>query len=126
MSTDLTILLEDHPGTLAAAFEALGRAGMNVDGATGTPCSGEGVLHLLVGDGGAARQALEASGQTVRGERDVLVCPVADKPGAAGAIFRRIADAGANVDLVYLTAGGQLVIGADDLATAERAAMSAM
>src|SRR5262245_51728530 len=126
MPTDLTIILKDHPGTLAAAFEALGNAGINVDGGTGVPCSGEGILHFLVADGAAARRALEAAGQVVRGERPVLVCPVADRPGAAGAIFRRIADAGVNVDLVYLTVGGQLVIGADDLAKAEHAAMGAM
>jgi hypothetical protein len=125
MPTDLTIVLEDHPGTLATAFETLGAAGINVDGASGVPCSGEGVLHLLVADGGAAHRALQAAGHAVRAQRQVFVCPVDDKPGAAGAIFRRIAEAGANVDLVYLTAGGQLVIGADDLEKAERSAMSA-
>jgi len=123
--TDLTVALENQPGTLANAFEALGGARLNVDGATGSPCSGEGILHLLVADGAAARRALEAAGQTVRGEREVFVCPIEDKPGAAGAMFRRIAEAGANVDIVYLTASGQLVIGADDLGVVERAAMSA-
>ena len=77
-------------------------------------------------DGTAARQALEAAGQTVRAEREVIICPVQDRPGAAGAIFRSIADAGVNVDLVYLTAAGQLVIGADDLEKAEHAAEMAM
>jgi len=125
MPTDLTIVLANQPGTLANAFEALGGAGLNIDGATGSPCSGEGILHLLVADGSAARRALEAAGQTVRDEREVVVCPIEDKPGAAGAMFRRIAEAGANVDLVYLTASGQLVIGADDLGVVERAAMSA-
>src|SRR5437868_5286448 len=100
MATDLTVALQDHPGTLAAVFEAVGRAGINVDGGTGTPCSGEGILHVLVADGAAARRALEGAGQLVQSERPVIVCPVDDEPGAAGAIFRRIAEAGANVDLV--------------------------
>jgi hypothetical protein len=126
MATDLTVALADHPGTLAAAFEALGAAGINVDGATGVPCSGEGILHLLVADGAAAKRALEAAGQVVRADREVIVCPVQNKPGAAGAIFRHIADAGVNVDLVYLTVGGQLVIGSDDPMKAEQAAASAM
>ena len=126
MPTDLTVVLANHPGTLADATEALGRAGINIDGVCGFPSGGEGILHVLVRDGGAARTALEAAGQQVRAEREVIVCPVEHRPGAGGAIFRRIADAGVNVDLAYLTETGQLVIGADDLAKAEHAAMMGM
>jgi hypothetical protein len=126
MPTDLTIALSNHPGTLASATEALGRAGINIDGACGFPCAGEGILHVLVADGPAARRALEAAGQQVRAEREVIVCPVEHRAGAGGAIFRRMADAGVNVDLAYLTETGQLVIGADDLAKAEQAAMMGM
>ena len=126
MPRDLTIVLEDRPGTLAAALQAVGQAGINIDGACGFPNAGEAILHILVQDGAAARGALEAAGQMVRAERDVIVCPVEDTPGAAGAIFRRIADEGVNVDLVYLTAQGQLVIGADDLVKAEHAAAMGM
>ncbi len=31
MAKDLTVILEDRPGTLAAACEALGNAGVNID-----------------------------------------------------------------------------------------------
>ena len=126
MPKDLTVVLVDRPGTLADALQAVGRAGINIDGACGFGCAGECIFHLVVADGAAARRALEAAGQTVRAEREVIVCPVEDRPGAAGAIFRSIADAGVNVDLMYLTAAGQLVIGADDLEKAEHAAMMAM
>jgi hypothetical protein len=127
MPTDLTVVLVNRPGTIADAFQALGNAGINADGTGGFECAGEGILHIAVADGAAARRALEAAGQMVRAEREVIICPVQDRPGAAGAIFRAIADAGVNVDLVYLTAaGGQLVIGADDLEKAEHAAEMAM
>jgi hypothetical protein len=126
MPTDLSIALENRPGTLADALEAIGRAGLNIEGAGGFPVAGEAILHILVMDAAAARRALEAAGHAVRAEKPVIVCPVENKPGAAGAIFRRIADAGVNVDLVYLTAGGQLVIGADDLVKAEHAAAMGM
>jgi hypothetical protein len=66
-------------------------------------------------DGEATRRALEAAGLVVRAERPVIFCPVEDRPGGAGAIFRRIADEGVNVELLYLTNQGELVIGADDL-----------
>ena len=37
------------------------------------------------------------------------------RPGAAAAVLRRIAEAGANVDLLYLTLGGHLVVGGEGL-----------
>jgi hypothetical protein len=124
MPTDLTVVLVNRPGADADAMEALGHAGVNIDGITGSGCGGEGILHILVADRTAARQALEAAGQVVRAERDVMVFPVDDRPGAGGAIMRRIADVGVNVDFIYLTTGGQLVVGADDLDKARRAGMA--
>jgi hypothetical protein len=123
MTTDLTVVLVNRPGSDAAAMEALGQAGINIDGITGSGCAGEGILHVLVADGGSARRALEAAGQVVREVRDVLVLPVEDRPGEGGAIMRRIADAGVNVDFIYLSTRGQLVVGAADLDKARQAAM---
>lgn len=124
MPTDLTVVLVNKPGSDAAAMQALGSAGINIDGITGSGCGGEGILHILVADGAAARQALEGAGQTVRAANEVLVCPVEDRPGAGGTIMRRIADAGVNVDFIYLSVKGQLVIGANDIAKARVAAMA--
>jgi hypothetical protein len=63
------------------------------------------------------------AGHEVVAERDVIVTAVEDRPGAAGELLRKIADAGVNLELVYLAAGTRLVIGADDLEKA-RAAMA--
>jgi hypothetical protein len=49
------------------------------------------------------------------------VTEVEDRPGAAGELLRRIADAGVNLELVYLATGTRLVIGADDLENARTA-----
>jgi hypothetical protein len=124
MAKDLTVVLVNRPGADADVMQALGRAGINIAGITGSGCAGEGILHVLVADDAAARETLEAAGQVVREERDVLVCPVADRPGEGGAIMRRIADAGVNVDFIYLTTGGQLVIGANEIDKARAAAMA--
>lgn len=124
MPADLTVVLVNKPGSDAAAMQALGSAGINIDGITGSGCGGEGILHILVTDGSAAREALESAGQTVRTVTEVLVCPVEDRPGAGGAIMRRIADAGVNVDFIYLSVHGQLVIGASDIEKARVAAMA--
>ena len=121
MPTDLTIWLADQPGAMAGACEALGQAGINIDGCCAYPAGTAGQLHLLVEDAAAARQALAAAGYNVVQDREVLVHQLEDVPGSAGAALRRIADAGANLELVYMATGTGVVIGVDDLDAARSA-----
>jgi hypothetical protein len=122
MSKDLTVILEDRPGMLAELGEAMGKAGINIDGMCGFLAEGKGVIHMLVEDAEAARSALEGAGLDVREERDVLMLrlgvDIIDRPGQTGEIGRRLADEAINVDLVYATWKGDAVVGADDLAKA--------
>ena len=115
MAKDLTVLLEDRPGTLADMGEALGKAGINIDGMCGFPSEGKGVLHLLVEDAAGARSALEGAGIEVGADREVLVVEIDDRPGAFGDIARKIANEGVNFDLAYLATNARLVIGTNDL-----------
>ncbi len=121
MAKDLTVILEDRPGTLADIGEALGKAGINIEGCCGFPSEGKGVIHILVEDVAAARKQLQKAGLVVRGEREVLVLEVEDRPGIFGNVTRRIAKAGVNIDLIYLATNTRLVIGADDLHKARAA-----
>lgn len=118
---DLTVILKNQPGTLADLGEALGKAGINIEGLCGFPCEGKGVIHILVEDAAAARRALEAIGLEVRGEREVLALEIEDRPGAFGEITRRIANAGLNTDLCYVASNTRLVLGTDDLDKARAA-----
>ena len=115
MAKNLTVILENRPGTLADLGEVLGEAGINIEGLCGVPCEGKGVIQILVEDGDNARQALKGAGITVQEERDVIVLEIADRPGEFGKICRKIANTGANVDLAYGAHGNRLVLGADDL-----------
>ena len=115
MATDLTVYLEDRPGTLAEMGEALGNAGINADGMCGFPCEGRGVIHVLIEDAAGARATLESAGFEVGPEREVLVVEIQDQPGAFGAVARKIANEGINFDLVYLATRTRLVIGTNDL-----------
>jgi hypothetical protein len=121
MATDLTISLIDQPGALATASDALGRAGVNIDGACGYVCGGDGVYHVLVQDLERARRALLNGGFILEDERRVVVVPVANEPGAGAALLRRVADAGLNLSLLYMTLDGELVLGGDDIGAIERA-----
>ncbi len=121
MAKDLTVVLEDRPGTLAALGEALGKAGVNLEGICGVPMGGRANVHILVEDAAGARSALQAAGLQVGGERDVLVLSLEDKPGSLGATTRKIANAGANIDLIYLATRTRVVIGTNDMAKAKAA-----
>jgi hypothetical protein len=124
MTKDLTIILEDRPGSLAKVGEALGKAGVNIDGSCGITCEGVGVFHILVEDSAKARKAVEDAGFEVRDECSVLVLEVEDRPGELGKVARRIADAGVNLELMYLATRTRVVIGADDLEKARTAVKS--
>jgi hypothetical protein len=47
MPTDLTLWLEDRPGMMAGACEALGAAGVNIEGCCAYPTGADGQLHVL-------------------------------------------------------------------------------
>ena len=121
MATDITLALVDQPGTLAKASDALGRAGVNIDGACGYVCDAQGVFHVLVQDVERGRRALLNSGFIIEDERRVVATPVENRPGAAAELLRRVAEAGVNVDLLYMTLDGRLVLGGSDVSKIERA-----
>jgi hypothetical protein len=115
MATNLTITLDDRPGVLAELGEALGGAGVNIEGFCGYASGGRGTLHLLFEDPAAARGALEGAGFEVQAERDVLIVEIEDRPGALGVLARRVANAEVSLDLAYLATNTRVVLGAPDL-----------
>jgi hypothetical protein len=117
---DITVLMENRPGALADVAEALGKAGINIDGMCGFVSAGQGVIHLLVHDPRAARRALSGLCD-IRDEREVLVVELEDRPGALGAVARRMAEAGINVELGYLGAATRLVLAVSDIEKARAA-----
>lgn len=115
MARDLTIVLDNEPGMLAAVGEALGHAGINVSGGCATVDTTTGTIHVLVEDDlDNARAAIEGAGLTVDAERDVVVVDVKDQPGTLGSYTRKLAEAGINIDLFYLATATRLVFGTDD------------
>jgi hypothetical protein len=117
MATDLTISTDDRPGGLASVGEALGNAGINIEGLCGLGMEGRGIIHVCVQDGAAARQALEGAGLKVEGEAAaILGAPIegADKPGMLGVMARQIADAGINIRAAYVATNNRAVMVTDD------------
>lgn len=121
MATDLTVVLPDRPGALAELGERLGAAGVNIGGVCCAVQGGQGPAHVLVEDPEGARAALSDTPFDVGAEREVLVTDVEDRPGVLGEVARRVADAGVNIEVVYLATNTRLVLGVDDAAKARAA-----
>lgn len=97
--------------------EALGRAGVSVEGGGVFLAHGVGVAHFLFVDGHAARRALEAAKIRVLTVNEVVVLRLRqDEPGQLGKIARRMADAGVNIEVQYSDHDHQLILVVDDLA----------
>ena len=115
MAVDLIIDVENTPGALAQVAGAISDAGVNIAAAT---CIGGGEraeLHILVKHAEAARHSLAISHLAVTREREVVVIDVQDRPGVLADLTRRVANAGVDLDLVYVATRNRMVFGAPDL-----------
>ena len=116
---DVCIELPDRPGALAAMGEALGRAGVSVEGGGAWAVHGVGVAHFLVEDGAAARAALERAGMRVLAVCDVVTVRLdQERPGQLGALCGRMAAAGVNIEVLYSDHDHRLVLVVGDAAVA--------
>lgn len=124
---DVTITLENRPGALADMGEALGRAGVSIEGGGAWVVQGAGVAHFLVADGVAARQALDAAGIRVVAVREVVVQRLNQgEPGQLGKLTRAMAHAAVNIEVLYSDHDHQLILVVDDLAKARAVSESWM
>lgn len=124
---DLALTLTDRPGALAVMGEALGSAGVSVEGGGAWVVDGRGVAHFLVADAAAARAALRHAGITVDSVREVIIQRLAqDVPGQLGKLTRRMADAGVNIEVLYSDHDNQLVLVVDDHAKGREVAATWM
>ena len=118
MATDLAVSVPDTPGGLADVGQALGNAGINIEGLCGVGMGDRGMIHVLVEDAAAARSALEGAGLSVERETEALVSELPgdqlDTPGVMGQMARAVANAGVNFQAVYLATGNRAVAVTDD------------
>jgi hypothetical protein len=102
MAWELSLTLDDRPGTLAGLSETLGRAGVNIETLAAFTAGGQFAVRVLVEDTEAARNALEDEGMKVEATKEPLVASLDDAPGALGALARRMAEAGINIESSYV------------------------
>jgi hypothetical protein len=114
MPTEFSVILQDEPGTLAHLGGALGDAGVNIEGIAGRSGDGTGRVQFVCDAPARAAASLAAAGLKYS-TREVIVVNVLDEPGALGDVALIMSTAGINIDSIYVTTRGQLVLGVDDL-----------
>jgi hypothetical protein len=114
MVTEFRVTLADQPGRLATLGGVLGDAGVNIEAIQGMSHAGESVVQFVPRDPARAGAALEAARISYT-TREVLIVRVLDEPGTLAQVALVMSRAGINIDSVYVTTRGEVVLGVDDL-----------
>jgi len=120
---DISVRLQNRPGTVAGAAAALHRAGLAVTGVCGCAVDGRGLRHFLVEDG-ECRDILQEAGAELVEERDVLVMPLDPRPGWLVNFTLRLGEAGVNIEVTYRAVDNHLAVVPNDIAKAQAALAS--
>lgn len=92
-----TVEFDNQPGRLAELSEAMAARGVNLV-ICGLAHGDAGTVAFIADDEAAARSVLQDAGFDVT-ERDAVMVRLKNTPGAGAATFRKLADAGVNIDV---------------------------
>jgi hypothetical protein len=123
--TEVVVQLENRPGTLADVGELLGKNGVDIRALAALRLPDGGALaHLVVEPADVAVRTLRAAGIVPELVREVLEVTLDDEPGALGSYCRSLADAGVNLEAVYVSGerdgSKRLVLAVSNLPAARR------
>ncbi len=114
MATEFKVSLENKPGTLAQVGTVLGDTDVNIVAIQGFSRGEESIVQFVPNNPDQAAAALKAAGIPYT-YREVLIVMVLDEPGDLGDVALVMTDAGINIDSVYVTTAGHVVLAVDDL-----------
>lgn len=101
MMTEFIVRMENRPGRLASLTEALAAFGVNIEALTAYGHDGESTVRLIVDDAITTRHVLEEA-DLAHEEHTVLTAHLPHRPGELARLTRLIADAGVNIDAIYV------------------------
>jgi hypothetical protein len=118
LATQLALLLDNRPGTLARVCEALAEAKVNIYAFSTSDTVDHTVVRLVVSDPQKAIEVFEKRGAQVV-ESDVLLVPGDNKPGSLAKIAKQLGAAKVNIEYAYCATApnaktGLLVLRASD------------
>jgi hypothetical protein len=120
----LSLFLENKPGTLAAVCRALAEQKINIDAISISDAVDHAVVRMIVSDPHKAEHLLGEHGVLVI-ERDVLMVEGRSKPGELATIAQKLADHKINIEYAYTAtppgaAKGVLILRVANLKKASR------
>src|SRR5438270_11664107 len=101
IQTALRIRLPNRPGELVKVSKQLAQAGVNLETGAGVASGDIGELEIMVNDIPTATRILRDQGIQFR-EVQVALTWLTNKPGTAAQALSALADAGINVESIYL------------------------
>lgn len=101
----LSVFLENKPGTLARVSDALAARGINIVAFSISDAVDHGVLRMVVSNPIQAAHLLGDGGMMVV-ESDVLALDLPNKPGALARLAEKLSKARVNIEYAYGTTGG--------------------
>jgi hypothetical protein len=96
----ISVFMENRPGSLAEITGVLARADINIRALSLADTADFGILRLVVNQPDKARRALKDNGFTV-GTTTVLALEIPDRPGGLSRILQILATAAINVEYMY-------------------------
>ena len=122
--TQLSLFLENKPGTLAAVCGTLARAKVNILAISVTDGVDHAVVRMVVDEAQRALHLLCERGVLVV-ERDVLLIACRNKPGELAAIARKLSAKKVNIEYAYAATvpdspAGAIILRVDNLAKARK------
>jgi len=98
----LTVALENRPGTLAQMAKVLADAKVNITALLNSTPGAQGSAQVVVDNVNNAKKALNAAGLSYT-EGTLEQVELANKPGALAQLAGRLAKKGINIDCAYAT-----------------------
>lgn len=114
----LSVFVEDEPGTLAAVTNLLGEHGINIYALTLAEGLGHGYVRMVADKHAEAVKVLRAAEELIM-ERDVILLELSNQPGSLGRVAGALGGAGVNLEYAYCAGGpsvdkGLVIVRADD------------
>lgn len=100
----LSVFLENKPGSLSHSIDALAKGGVNMSALSLADTTEFGVLRLIVDRPEEGKKVLQEDGLFVR-LTDVVAVAMDDAPGGAAGMLRMLAEAGQNIEYMYAFVG---------------------
>jgi hypothetical protein len=121
MAIEFKTILINRPGRLAHFTSVLGEAGVRIQAIHQMSDQSGSIVQFVPDDPAITESVLNAASISFT-SREVLIVDVLDQPATLGDVATVMADAGVNIDSIYLMTSGVVVLGVDDLDGAKQVA----